>query len=122
MGIGLKFLGPSSLPFAQWVAERKRFREPVVVAECTTNFDFFQLQRMMEPEYPSEKIVLFLKVSPVMLGEPVERVRMYMIFLSDEMTWRQPVEKTYCWLGGRFVCEDFPPQCGHVSVRQISVP
>eukprot|EP00439_Symbiodinium_sp_Y106_P043674 s5556_g5.t1 len=91
MGIGLKFLGPSSLPFAQWVAERKRFREPVVVAECTTNFDFFQLQRMMEPEYPSEKSFV-LKVSPVMLGEPVERVRMYMIFLSDEMTWRQPVE------------------------------
>ncbi|CAE7828524.1 unnamed protein product [Symbiodinium sp. CCMP2592] len=105
MGVGLKFLGPSSLPFAQWVAERKRFQEPIVVAECTMNFDFFHLQKMMEPEYPSEKSFA-LRVSPVMLGEPVERVRMYMFFLSNEMTWRQSesVERqTAGWASDLFV-------------------
>ena len=89
MGLGLKFLGESALPFAAWCASMKQMVPDVIIAECTQTFDFDHLRTLLQPEYPSERS-LELSISPHDLGEPLTRNRKYMLFLSQRCCWMVP--------------------------------
>ena len=76
---------PSSLPFMQWLAERFAFGEDIIVAENTQKFDWPHFASIVEAEWDFS----VLQVSPTLLGEPVERRRLYMTLLrKGQRRWQ----------------------------------
>ncbi|CAJ1460618.1 unnamed protein product, partial [Effrenium voratum] len=68
----------STLPFAQWLAERvapQSVAEDSVLAECTSLFDVDTLAELTQGTFT----VTPLTVSPACFGEPVERKRLYTV-------------------------------------------
>ena len=85
MGNRRGWFGDSLLPFVQWLAERLTFKEDVAVCENTPAFDVETLSQMVAGTYD----VAVLKLSPTVLGEPVERKRLYIILLRrDTRRWK----------------------------------
>ena len=78
MGSRRGWFGSSTLPFLQWLSERLQFGEDAVIAENTLQFDLASLQEMVASHFTVD----VLRVSPSLVGEPVERQRLYIIFLK----------------------------------------
>ena len=76
MGSRRGWFGSSTLPFLQWLSERLQFGEDAVIAENTLQFDLASLQEMVASHFTVD----VLRVSPSLVGEPVERQRLYIIF------------------------------------------
>lgn len=102
MGAKRQWLGDSTPPFLQWLAERivpnhagrTHAGDPIivcedfVVAECTLHFDVVTLEHLAEGFH----VFAFL-ISPAMLGEPVQRERLYMVMLrKDRLDWHHAVK------------------------------
>ena len=80
------WLGMSVLPFLQWLCERMTFQEDVVVGENVPQFDVETMTQMVADVYDVYKF----DISPSMLGEPVERKRLYLILLhKNKRQWRR---------------------------------
>lgn len=81
MGARKGWFGKSLLPFTQWLAERLQFNcDDVILAENTPLFDMETLAQMTEHKW----WLYVLHVSPKLLGEPVERKRVYIILLRKD--------------------------------------
>ena len=90
MGQGSQWLGESLLPFVQWCKERLVMQEDLILVECVLNFDDTMLAELFAEDYD----LLTLRVSPTLLGEPVERGRKYMILLRKEkLEWHPAIAK-----------------------------
>ena len=79
--------GDTLLPFCQWLAERMQFDEDCVIGENTIGFDVDTLAEIVEAHgFTCDT----LQVSPVLLGEAVERQRLYIIMLrKSRFRWRK---------------------------------
>ena len=89
MGEKLGWLGNSTLAFCQWLAERLQASEHFCIAECTQHFDLDSLRLLVEDKFHVYAMIL----SPVLFGQPIERKRLYMIFLDkDKLKWREEIE------------------------------
>ena len=76
MGSKQGWIGHSTLSFMQWLAERTQFEEDIVICEKTVAFDLDTLVKLT-PKFQVDT----LTVSPTLIGEPVERRRLYIILL-----------------------------------------
>ena len=88
MGAQKGWLGSSSIPWAQWCAERLHAAnmntEDFVIAECTRTFDAAHFETLVSPKFH----FAVLHVTPELLGEPVCRNRIYMILLAkNKRAW-----------------------------------
>ena len=74
-------------PFCQWLAERMQFDKDCVIGENTLGFDVETLAEIVKAHgFTCDA----LQVSPALLGEAVERKRLYIIMLrKSRLQWRK---------------------------------
>ena len=91
MGSMPRWLGKGALPFLQWAFERLiALDEAFVIGECVLGFDDASFAELMSPRFDMVTLV----VSPVLFGDPVERIRKYMILLDrTKLKWDETIIK-----------------------------
>eukprot|EP00439_Symbiodinium_sp_Y106_P034529 s571_g4.t1 len=83
-GSKCKWHGDAALPWCQWVTERIRCQEDVILCECTPSFDHQLLRELLQGTHDMETLL----VGPDILGEPVLRTRLFMVLLKrSSMAW-----------------------------------
>ena len=77
-GSKCKWHGDAALPWCQWVTERIRCQEDVILCECTPGFDHHLLGELLKGTHDMQTLL----VGPDVLGEPVLRTRLFMVLLK----------------------------------------
>ena len=89
MGAKAKWLGETSFVFLQFMRERLVAKEQVVIVENVLDFDKEFLNTIL-PEYSLDVV----EVSPLQLGYPISRPRIYMILLlKGRLQWCKRVRE-----------------------------
>ena len=76
--------------FMQWLRERQVAQEDAIVVECVPGFDHQMLEELLAQDYS----LAVLKFSPTLFGEPVERIRKYMVLLKKRaLEWHPAIQQ-----------------------------
>ena len=87
LGNRLGWLHQATLPFLCWLRDLVKQEPDVIVQECTANFDGQFYASLIDHSYA----VKFVRFSPVQLGLPVRRLRMYSIAVrKDRFVFKVP--------------------------------
>ena len=93
MGAMMKWLGPSVFAFLCWARERvlARQQEQFAIVECVIGFDDEFLAEIFDGHFS----LTTLRITPTMLGDPIQRHRKYMILFSDssKLQWHPSILK-----------------------------
>ena len=85
MGKQSRFLGPTNDALLQFLYERLMLQEHVILVENVLRFQPDVIAKALGPQYDMKT----LRVSPELLGWPIHRQRLYMVFIrKNTLSWR----------------------------------